>query len=216
MLPASLLDGYHSFLRGRFQRDREAYEELAENGQNPDIMVISCCDSRVSPTNIFATSPGELFILRNVANLVPPYQPDGEYHGTSAALEYAVDVLQVRHIVVLGHAQCGGIAAFARQNLAQAVGQGAAHPSGQFIGRWMSLIDPILGDASGKPGTREYARSLELAAIKLSLQNLMSFPNIRSRVEQGSLALHGAFFGIATGNLYVLDEESGEFRLVER
>src|SRR5687768_9674593 len=124
--PARLIDGYRSFLAGRLPEEQSRYRELAEQGQSPQIMVIGCCDSRVPPEVIFDASPGELFVVRNVANLVPPYAPDGDYHGTSAALEFAVQALKVRHIVILGHAQCGGIKAFA---------DGAAPLSkGDFIG----------------------------------------------------------------------------------
>src|ERR687894_2283703 len=113
MFPTRLTEGYRAFLDGRFPSEKSRFEALAEKGQSPEVMVIGCCDSRVSPEVIFDASPGELFVVRNVANLVPPYETGGEYHGTSAALEFAVQALKVRHIVVLGHARCGGIRAFA-------------------------------------------------------------------------------------------------------
>src|SRR6478672_3362281 len=130
--PQRLIDGYGAFASGRLQSEQDRYRELAEHGQTPEIMVIGCCDSRVSPEVIFDARPGELFVVRNVANLVPPYAPDGTYHGVSAALEYAVTRLRVKHIVVLGHARCGGIQAFAETNAPQQVGE--------FIGKWISLI----------------------------------------------------------------------------
>jgi carbonic anhydrase len=167
-------------------------------------MVIGCCDSRVSPEVIFDASPGELFVVRNVANLVPPYETGGDYHGTSAALEFAVQALRVKHIVVLGHARCGGIGAFANE----------AEPlsPGDFIGRWMNLIAPAaerLGPEKGDRAT--YLAKLELAAVENSLRNLMTFPCIRILVERGKLQLHGAYFGVATGMLLLRDPDTGMF-----
>ncbi len=178
---------------------------LAETGQRPEIMVIGCVDSRVSPEVIFDAAPGELLVVRNVANLVPPYEPDREsQHGTSAALEFGVQALRVKHIVVLGHAFCGGIRAFADE-------QEPLSP-GDFIGRWMSQIAP----AAARLGPRgehdaEYLRRLEFASVELSLGNLMSFPCVRILVERGKLRLHGAYFGVASGRLLVRDPETGRF-----
>src|SRR5258708_37967179 len=134
MFPDRLTEGYRGFLSGRFTSERSRYAMLAETGQKPEIMVIGCCDSRVSPEVIFDAAPGELFVVRNVANLVPPYSPDGTYHGVSAALEFGVGALRVKHIVVLGHAHCGGVRAFAEDS--------APLSPGDFIGKWMSLIAP--------------------------------------------------------------------------
>jgi carbonic anhydrase len=202
--PSRLTEGYRAFLDERFARERSRYESLAE-GQAPEVMVISCCDSRVSPEVIFDASPGELFVVRNVANLVPPYETGGEYHGTSAALEFAVQALRVKHIVVLGHARCGGIRAFADDS--------APLSPGDFIGRWMNLIAPA-GQRIGPRGDadlNEYLARLELAAVENSLRNLMSFPCVKILVERGKLFLHGAYFGVATGVLLVRDPESGAF-----
>jgi carbonic anhydrase len=201
--PQRLSDGYRSFLGQRFSQERQRYEDLAE-GQSPEVMLIGCCDSRVSPQVIFDAGPGEMFVVRNVANLVPPFETGGEYHGTSAALEFAVQALKVKHIVVMGHARCGGIRAFADP--------GAPLSPGDFIGRWMSLIEP----AAEKLGfDRERGnvplRDLELAAIELSLSNLMTFPCIRILVERGRLQLHGAYFGVADGVLLVRDPATGRF-----
>ena len=132
--PQRLIEGYNAFAGGRLQREQDRYRELAERGQAPQIMVIGCCDSRVSPEVIFDARPGELFVVRNVANLIPPYSPDGTYHGVSAALEFGVGALRVQHIVVLGHAHCGGVRAFAEEH--------APLSPGDFIGRWMSLLAP--------------------------------------------------------------------------
>ncbi len=204
MLPFRLLDGYRSFLGDHFATERRRYRRLAEQGQKPQIMVIGCCDSRVAPEIVFDADPGELFVLRNVANLVPPYQPDNEYHGTSAALEFAVQVLKVRHIVVLGHAQCGGVAAWAAED-------GSAKAGGPFIGKWMNLIAPAAQNVQEAPNAEHYLRHLELAAIENSLRNLMTFPAIQARTADGSLTLHGAYFGIATGELLVRNPQNGVF-----
>src|SRR6187200_2537098 len=197
--PERLLKGYQTFIDERLPRERSRFEELAARGQQPEIMLIGCCDSRVSPEVIFDASPGELFVVRNIANLVPVYQPDGGAHGVSAALEYAVQVLRIKHIVVLGHAQCGGIRAF--------IDDIDPLSPGDFIGRWMQMfIKP-----GEKVGQREHETRLdfitriEKAAVFRSLENLMTFPFVRSRVEAGEMSLHGAYFGVAEGSLFVLD-----------
>lgn len=172
-------------------------------------MVIGCCDSRVSPEVIFDASPGELFVVRNVGNLIPPFSPDGTYHGVSAALEFGVGALRVKHIVVLGHAHCGGVRAFAEEH--------APLSEGDFIGRWMSLMAP----AAAKLGPRgdvspaDYLRKLEQASIVNSLDSLMTFPRLAQLIEKGKIATHGAYFGVATGDLSVLDKKTGEFRPIE-
>ena len=209
MLPERLTQGYRVFLDGRFAGERSRYEQLAETGQRPQIMVVGCVDSRVSPEVIFDAAPGELLVVRNVANLVPPYEPHRDsQHGTSAALEFGVQALRVKHIVVLGHAFCGGIRAFADE-------QEPLSP-GDFIGRWMSQIAPAaagLGPRAKDDGDA-YRRRLEFASVELSLQNLMTFPCIRILVERGKLALHGAYFGIAAGRLLVRDPATGRFEPV--
>ncbi|WP_262298761.1 carbonic anhydrase [Microvirga sesbaniae] len=208
MFPQRLTEGYRAFLDERFPREKNRFETLAEKGQAPEVMVIGCCDSRVSPEVIFDASPGELFVVRNVANLVPPFETGGDYHGTSAALEFAVQALRVKHIVVLGHARCGGIRAFADET--------APLSPGDFIGRWMNLIKPA-GERIGPRGDvdfSDYLTRLELAAIENSLNNLMTFPCVRILVERGKLQLHGAFFGVASGVLMVRDPETGDFRSV--
>jgi carbonic anhydrase len=204
MFPDRLLAGYRSFREERLPNERARYETLAERGQSPEIMIIGCCDSRVSPEVIFDASPGEMFVARNVANLVPPFETGGEYHGTSAALEFAVQALKVKHIVILGHARCGGVAAFA--------GAGAPLSPGDFIGRWVSLIAPA-AERLGKPeaASEDYITRLELATIELSLANLMTFPCVKILVEKGKLQLHGAYFGVATGTLLIRDPETGAF-----
>lgn len=199
-LPARLAEGYAAFREGRLARERERYQTLAETGQRPDIMVIGCCDSRVAPEVIFDVAPGEIFVLRNVANLVPPYAPDSQYHGTSAAIEFAVLGLGVRHIVVMGHGRCGGIKAL-REKIAD-LGGGS-----DFIGRWMSILEVPGGEV---PGQEE----LELAAIRQSLANLEGFPFVRDRQRLGLVTVHGLWFDVASGELRYLDKDADEFKPV--
>jgi carbonic anhydrase len=207
--PERLTKGYRSFLGGRFASERARYQELAGLGQSPSIMVIGCVDSRVSPEVIFDAAPGELLVARNVANLVPRYEPGGGQHGASAALEFAVKALKVRHIVVLGHAFCGGIKTFA--------GEGAPLSESDFIGKWMSQIAPAAEAIGPRDGDGEegYLRKLEFASVELSLRNLMTFPFVRTAVEQGELHLHGAYFGVASGKLLVRNERTGSFEPVD-
>ena len=203
--PPRLIEGYHDFLDGRLRHEQDRYRELAEVGQSPEVMVIGCCDSRVSPEVIFDARPGELFVVRNVANIVPPYEPDGHAHGVSAALEFGVAALKVKHIVVLGHARCGGVKAFAEN----------AEPlsPGDFIGNWMRLMAP----AAAKAGPRrdlswpDYLTRLEQANVGNSLDNLKTFPRLRQLIETGQVAIHGAYFGVATGELLMRDERTGAF-----
>lgn len=205
--PQRLIEGYTAFAGARLPREQNRYRELAEAGQAPEVMVIGCCDSRVSPEVIFDARPGELFVVRNVANIVPPYSPDGQAHGVSAALEFGVAALKVKHIVVLGHAQCGGVKAFVQD----------AEPlsPGDFIGKWMKLMAPAAEKTPrGDLSPADYLKRLEHANIANSLDNLMTFPRLRKLIERGSVALHGAYFGVATGDLSVLDKASGEFRRV--
>jgi len=203
--PQRLVDGYRDFLDGRLRREQDRYRELAEAGQSPEVMVIGCCDSRVSPEVIFDARPGELFVVRNVANIVPPYEPDGHAHGVSAALEFGVAALKVKHIVVLGHARCGGVKAFAEKS--------EPLSPGDFIGNWMRLMAP----AAEKVGPQrdlawtDYLTRLEQANVANSLDNLLTFPGLRKLIESGKVATHGAYFGVAAGELSIRDETSGEF-----
>jgi carbonic anhydrase len=209
MFPERLTDGYRTFVEGRFARERSRYAMLAEAGQQPEIMVVGCVDSRVSPEVIFDAAPGELLVVRNVANIVPPYQPDhATQHGTSAALEFGVQALGVKHIVVLGHAHCGGIKFFADEM--------APLSKGDFISQWMSQIAPAAAALGphAKYDAEAYRKRLEFASVELSLGNLMTFPWVKSKVEQGKLELHGAYFGVAAGRLLVRDPASGRFEAV--
>jgi carbonic anhydrase len=207
-LPLRLVEGYRSFRAGRLVLEQSRYRELETEGQKPEVLLIGCCDSRVSPEVIFDARPGELFVIRNVANLVPPYSPANAQQGVSSALEYAVQALHVKHIVVLGHAQCGGVRAFAEDS--------APLSPSDFIGHWMSLLAPAaaaLGPRGDMP-LSEYLTRLEQASARYTLTNLLTFPYVRSRVDTGDLTLHAAYFGVATGTLSVLDPASDEFRPV--
>ena len=209
-LPDHLLVGYGTFRDTRLPQERDRLRIMAREGQSPETMVIACCDSRVSPEVIFDCGPGEIFVVRNVANLVPPYAPDDRYHGTSAALEFAVQALKVKHIVVMGHGRCGGIHAFAAKS-------GVALSPGDFIGKWITLISPAaeeLGDPLPEETLETYAERLAFQSIRTSLDNLMTFPCISILVERGQLVLHGAYFDVSTGKLQALDPETGLFESV--
>jgi carbonic anhydrase len=202
---SQLIEGHKRFRAGSYLTQRRRWTALAE-GQAPPVMVISCCDSRVDPATIFDTVPGQMFALRNVANLVPPYEQGGGLHGASAAIEFAVVNLKVRHIVVLGHGACGGISAALKGGNLGVEGE-------SFIDHWMGIIaearDKVLAD-----GHADAQHALELESIRVSLRNLRTFPFIREREDAGVLKLHGAFFAIADGELYVLDESNGQFEAI--
>ena len=197
----ALLDGYRRFKQGAYQTQKDRFDALVE-GQAPPVMVISCCDSRVDPATVFDTVPGQMFALRNVANLVPPFEGAPGLHGASAAIEFGVLGLKVSHIIVLGHARCGGIKA--------ALSGAQLEGGGGFVDAWMTII----GEARSRVLVERPAdpqAALEHEAIKISLRNLRSFPYIAARETAGSLKLHGALFGIEQGELEVLDEATGVF-----
>lgn len=202
----TLLHGYRTFREGRYAEQVALYRELAHRGQRPRTLIIGCSDSRVDPMTIFNARPGELFIVRNVAALVPPYQPDGHYHGTSAAVEFAVTGLEVSTILVLGHANCGGIHA-------SLTGMYDTSGKKSFILEWMSIVEParqrVLRE-SRHPSLESAQPALEREAIRLSLSNLMTFPFVRERVEQKTLSLRGAHFGIESGELELVGGAAGE------
>jgi carbonic anhydrase len=204
--PDYLLNGYHNFMNGRFSEQQKRYKALADSGQKPRTMVIACCDSRAAPETIFDSGPGELFVVRNVANLMPPYEPDGHYHSTSAALEFAVQSLRVSDIVVMGHGRCGGIKAALDPD---------AEPlsPGDFIGRWMHLLRPAAEQIQSNDvmTQAERQRALERVSIRNSLANLRTFPCVQILEAKGKLHLHGAWFDISTGELWVMDPVTGDF-----
>ena len=192
-------------MAGRYSREHDRIKELAEEGQHPTTMIIACCDSRSAPETIFDASPGELFVLRNIANLVPNYKPDANQHGTSAAIEFAVKVLNIENIVVMGHGRCGGI---------QAALNPSSKPldSGDFIGKWLTM----LGDLPSQVGQNslmtpaERQTAMERISIRNSIFNLRTFPYVASLEAEGKLAVHGAWFDISTGELWVMNE-AGDF-----
>lgn len=207
--PQRLIEGYSAFAGGRLKSEQDRFRQLAETGQSPEIMVIGCCDSRVAPEAIFDAGPGELFVARNIANLVPPYTPDGAQRAVSAALEFAVQALKVKHIVVLAHAQCGGIRAYAEE--------AAPLSPGDFIGRWIELIAPAARTVGprGDRSMTEYLTALEQQTAVSTIDNLMTFPCISILVERGKLQLHAAYFGVATGDLSVYDPAQKKFVRIE-
>ncbi len=211
MFPGELINGYLRFRDGRLEAERARYRELADAGQEPKTMIIGCCDSRAAPETIFDCGPGELFVVRNVANLVPPYSPDGDFHGTSAALEFAVQVLRVENIVVLGHARCGGIQAALEPG-------GEPLSPGDFIGKWMTLAEPAVNKLERLPTESWQATgrqaTLERLSVQSSIENLLTFPCVSILHERGKLAVHGAWFNISTGELWTLDQKNGEFRQI--
>lgn len=203
MISKELLDGYWRFRNDSHSADKGRYEQLAALGQAPSALVVACCDSRVDVSAIFSAGPGDLFIVRNVANLVPPFQPDGKFHSTSAAVEYATLVLKVPNIIVLGHSHCGGIAAY-RQKL-----QGKPDNT-DFIGTWLSQLEGLdVKEQDIKTFGQETA--FELAGVRQSLANLRMFNAVREKETEGMLALHGLHFDIGSGVVLVLDEETDTF-----
>ena len=200
-LPDYLVRRYHGWKATTYAENRSWYRRLADGGQHPRAMVISCCDSRVHVTSIFGADQGEFFIHRNIANLVPPYNPDGEYHGTSAAVEYAVTTLKVAHLIVLGHSSCGGVQGCYDMCSGHAP---ELEVSTSFVGRWMDILRPGYNAlADGDKADR--IRALEKAAVVVSLQNLLTFPFIKTAIDEEMLTLHGLWNDIAAGGLEVYD-----------
>jgi carbonic anhydrase len=205
--PEVLTDRFRRFKHRHFVPNADQYEELATYGQDPQVMIISCCDSRVDPETIFTAMPGEMFVVRNVANLVPPYETGGKYHGVSTAIEFAVMNLRVKHLIVMGHSGCGGIKAALDQSA-------AIQTEAMFISRWMSMLDEarlhVLAAHQMAPAA-EKLKILEMEGIKNSIRNLRTFPFVKKEEDKGRLSLHGAYFEIATGTLSVLNHSRGEF-----
>lgn len=204
---ARLLDGYHRFRAAGWTSNRERWEALRD-GQQPAIMVIACSDSRVDPAQIFDVDPGEIFVVRNVAAMVPPFETAPGHHGVSAALEFAVQFLKVKEIVVMGHGMCGGCKAALTREM-----QGSEPGEGGFIADWIALLDEVREPVVREHGTtgRAAERAMEQAGVRASLANLRTFPCIRRKERDGELSLRGAFFAISDGVLHVLDERTGEF-----
>ena len=203
-----MIEGYARFRSGEWREQHERWEQLKE-GQSPQVMVIACSDSRVDPAQIFDVSPGEIFVVRNVAALVPPFETTPGQHGVSAALEFAVQFLKVKTVVVMGHGMCGGCQAALTQDL-----HGNRLGEGGFVANWIDMLDEAREPIAAQLGTsgREAERAMEYAAVKVSLANLRTFPCIQDKEPSGEVQLRGAHFAISDGVLRLLDEDSGEFR----
>jgi carbonic anhydrase len=204
---ARLLTGYRRFRETGWKHNRERWHTLRE-GQQPELMIIACSDSRVDPAQIFDVDPGEIFVVRNVAALVPPFETSPGYHGVSAALEFAVQVLKVKKIIVMGHGKCGGCKVALTQEL-----HGSSPGEGGFIANWIGLLDDARGPVAAEFGTSgdQAERAMEMASVRVSLKNLRSFECVRRGEREGSLKLRGAFFAISDGILHLLDEATDEF-----
>lgn len=201
-----LINGYRAFKANRWPEEHAHYAALSKEGQSPDTLVIACSDSRVDPATIFAANPGELFVVRNVAGIVPPCEADSGHRGTSAALAFAVVQLEVSQVVVLGHAQCGGVAAALDGRLASGI---------PFLSNWIELLEPALEHSAHLTDSQARHEAMERDCVRLSLDNLMTFAFVRERVGSGALSLHGARFAIADAKLEVLDAGTGTFVAVD-
>lgn len=210
-LPQFLAQRYHGWKATTHKENAAWYERLAEEGQRPRVMVVSCCDSRVHVTSIFGAEQGEFFIHRNIANLIPPFTEDGGLHGTSAAIEYAVTALKVTHLVVMGHSKCGGVKGCYDMHHGHAPD---LEKSSSFVGRWMDILEPEVDklDSTGDQDTQ--LQELEKRAVMVSLTNLRSFPFVAKAVEDGRLQLHGLWHNIATGALEGYDPQVAQFTAV--
>ena len=210
-LPTYLLQRYHGWKATSYAENQAWYRRLASEGQRPRAMVISCCDSRVHVTSIFGADQGEFFIHRNIANLVPPFKPDGDHHGTSAAVEYAVTGLNVTHLIVLGHSNCGGVQGCIDmcQGKAPELDERAS-----FVGRWMDILRPKYELVAHETDPEVQARQLEKYSVLTSLDNLMTFPFIKDRVDQGLLSMHGLWTDIGEGGLEYFNPDAKEFQKV--
>lgn len=198
-LPKHLLDGYSRFRSGRYAAEADRYLKLGEGPQKPKLMIIACCDSRAAPETIFDAGPGEIFAVRNVANLVPAYAPDGKHHSTSAAIEFAVLSLAVKDIIVMGHGRCGGIRAVIDEN--------APLSKGDFIGKWMSGVEDLVHAVRQvHEDHATLATAVERASIEHSVANLRTFPWLRMKEKKGEIGLHGAWFDIGLGELHIYDD----------
>ena len=203
----SLIEGYRAFRTGTYRQNEERYRALASKTQKPKALIIACCDSRADPAMVFSADPGELFVVRNVANLVPPYEPDTHYHGTSAAIEFGVTGLNITDVIVRGHARCGGIEALYES------GHGNP-PKGEFVSGWMSLAQAVADDVRkthAHVDRETILRQMEQRAVLSSLERLRTFPFIREREADGRVRLHGWFYGIGSGVLSIYDDAQDRF-----
>ena len=210
-LPGYLVKRYHGWKATTYSENQVWFRRLATEGQRPRAMVISCCDSRVHVTSMFGADQGDFFIHRNIANLVPPYAPDGDHHGTSAAIEYAVTALKVAHLIVLGHSQCGGVQGCIDMCKGQAP---QLEAKDSFVGRWMDILKPKYELVADIEDSVDQARQFERQAVVASLENLMTFPFIAAAVEDSSLSLHGLWTDIGEGGLQCYDPNEKKFVVV--
>lgn len=209
-LPSYLVSRYHGWKATTYTENRSWYRRLADEGQRPRAMIIACCDSRVHVTSIFGADSGEFFSHRNIANLVPPYNPDGDHHGTSAAVEYAVTSLKVAHMIVLGHSQCGGV------HGCHAMCTGHApelEEKTSFVGTWLNLLRPAYEEVKELPEETQI-EALEKQGVITSLENLMTFPFVRAAIEAGNMTLHGLWHEIGSGGLEQFNPETGVFEQI--
>ncbi|MGD0142112.1 MAG: carbonic anhydrase [Rhizomicrobium sp.] len=200
-----LIAGYRAFRDGRWRIEHERYVRLAIDGQKPETLVIACSDSRSDPATIFNASPGELFVIRNIAAIVPPLEIDTAHHGTTAAVAFAVMVLNVRNILVLGHAQCSGVAAALDKSIGDDV---------PFLRSWIDLLAPAVGRAQQSTDEKDHGVELERNTVRLSMERLMSYPFVAERIRAGSLEINGARFGIGDGILEVFDPATNAFTAI--
>lgn len=208
-LPKFLVQRYQGWKATTFTDNKVWYKRLAEEGQRPHSMVISCCDSRIHVTSIFGADSGEFFIHRNIANLVPPYEPTGDRHGTSAALEYAITSLKVAHVIVMGHSNCGGVAGCHAMCSGQAP---ELEEDSSFVGRWMDILRPGYDRLNTNRTHGEQIESLEKEAVKISLENMMTFPFVVKAIEDDKVMLHGLWADIGAGELHEYVPEENDFR----
>ena len=204
-LPKFLIDRYKNWKSNIYLENAEKLRKLASLGQNPSTMVISCCDSRIHPTSIFGADEGEFFIHRNIANLVPPYSLDEENHGTSAAIEYAIKELKVKHLIILGHKDCGGI------KYGHHMHSNKANPNYEFINKWVSIILPAFNKIQKDVSEQKQINQLEEESIKVSIDNLFNFPFVKKNIEDNNLLIHGLIHDIASGNLQYLNSVTKNF-----
>ena len=204
-LPNFIVDRYKNWKSNIYLENSEKVKKLASFGQNPSTMVISCCDSRIHPTSIFGADEGEFFIHRNIANLVPSYSPDEENHGTSAAIEYAIKELKVKHLIILGHKDCGGI------KYGHHMHSNSANPNYEFINKWVSIILPAFNKIQKDISVQKQITQLEEESIKVSIENLFNFPFVKTAIEDNSLLIHGLIHDIGSGNLKYLSPVTEDF-----
>ena len=204
-LPKFLIDRYKKWKSTTYLENSEKLKNLSSFGQNPSTMFISCCDSRIHPTSIFGADEGEFFIHRNIANLVPPYSPDVENHGTSAAIEYAIKELKIKHLIILGHKDCGGIK-YGHHMLSN-----SANPNYEFINKWVNIILPAFNKIQKDVLVQKQIDQLEQETIKVSVDNLFNFPFVKKAIENDDLSVHGLIHDIGSGNLQLLNQISHKF-----